>query len=102
MGLKKNITLPNGVMLRYHRIAVLTQHVNMATIIEVQGYTSQAKRTEEREAVSANAEAGEAVVDYDAYIETTFHNLPYDPEMTVEGAYEYLKTLPEYEGATDE
>lgn len=101
MGLKKNVTLPNGVQLRYFRIAVMTQHVNEATILEVQGYTSQAKRKEEISALAANREAGEAVVECDAYIESSFHNLEYDPDMTIPKAYAYLKTLPEFEGAED-
>lgn len=101
MGLKKNVTLPNGVQLRYFRIATMTQHVNEATILEVQGYTSQAKRREEKAAIAANQEAGEAIVEYDAYIETSFFNLPYDPSMNIVGAYGYLKTLPEFEGAAD-
>lgn len=101
MGLKKHVTLSNGVQLNYHRIAVMTQHVNVATILEVQSYTSKAKRVEEKAALAANQEAGEVVVECDVYVEGTFYNLPYDAEMTIPGAYGYLKGLPEFEGATD-
>lgn len=101
MGLKKHVTLSNGVQLNYHRIAVMTQHVNVATILEVQSYTSKAKRVEEKAALAANQEAGEVVVECDVYVEGTFYNIPYDAEMTIPGAYNYLKGLSEFEGATD-
>lgn len=101
MGLKKHVTLSNGVQLNYHRIAVMTQHVNVATILEVQGYTSKAKRLEEKAALAANQEAGEVVVECNVYVEGTFYNIPYDADMTIPGAYGYLKTLPEFEGAED-
>lgn len=101
MGLKKHEMLPNGVQLNYHRIVTLTQHVNNNTFVEVQSYTSQAKRKEEQAAIAANQAAGEAVAEYDAYTETRFFNWPYDPEMTVAKAYKALKELPEFEGAEE-
>lgn len=101
MGLSKEIRMPNGVVLGYHRIVVLTQHVNVATILEVQSYLNESERIREQEAYAANKEAGEVVIEANVYIEGNFFNLEYDPEMTVAKAYAYLKTLGDYEDAED-
>ena len=47
MGLSLQYTLPNGVVLNYHRIVSLITMVGVQTTIEVAGYTSQEKREEE-------------------------------------------------------
>ena len=44
MGLEKNITLPNGVRLNYHRIVSVNVITNHQNIVEVASYTSKAKR----------------------------------------------------------
>ena len=94
MGLSKRITLSSGIQTNYHRIVTLVQHVNNQTIIEVASYTSRGKRVDEQNQLAAN----ETV---DAFIETVYYNLPYDPDMNVPLAYEYLKSLPEFAGSTD-
>lgn len=101
MGLSKEIRMPNGVVLGYHRIVTLTQHVNVATIFEVQSYLNEAERIREQEAYAANEQAGEAIAEIDVYVDVNFFHLDYDPEMTVAKAYAYLKTLGDYEGAED-
>lgn len=101
MGLSKQIRMPNGVVLGYHRIVVLTQHVNVATILEVQSYLNEDERIREQEAYAANKDAGEIVIECDVYIDANIHNLDYDPEMTVAKAYAYLKTLSDFEDAED-
>ena len=35
------------------------------------------------------------------YVDYQYINCNYDGEMTVSKAYEYIKTLPEFEGAED-
>jgi hypothetical protein len=35
------------------------------------------------------------------YRQSVTYETDYSPNMTIEMAYEYLKTLPEFEGATD-
>ena len=44
MGLKKEITLDNGVSVNYHRIVSINNITNVSTIIEVASYTSEEKR----------------------------------------------------------
>lgn len=99
MGLKKRISQGNGVVLNYHRVVSVHTITNDQTIVEVAGYTSQAKRREEKEAAELVAQGQPA--ECDVYIATTYFNAEYDPGMTVINAYEYLKGLPEFEGATD-
>ena len=93
MGLDKDMTLDNGVELKYHRISRLIHEVNVATVIEVVSYTSQGKRDEEAESASTGAPEAMAV-------ECSVHRLEYSPEMNIPGAYEWLK-LNGYEGASD-
>ena len=93
MGISKNETLPNGVPLQYFRIVSLTCVVNNQSIIEVAGYVSQDAREQEQQ---ADPETG-----CDVYIDTRFISVDYDPDMSVNKAYELLKSMPEYEGATD-
>lgn len=99
MGLKKRISQGNGVVLNYHRVVSVHTITNNQTIVEVAGYTSQAKRREEKEAAELVAQGQPA--ECDVYIATTYFNAEYDPGMTVINAYNYLKGLPEFEGATD-
>ena len=94
MALSKEIELPSGVAVRYHRVVSLNCVTNVANLVEVASYTSAAKRAEER----AATEAGEPM---DVFVETSVFEAPYDQSMTVEGAYEHLKALPEFEGAAD-
>lgn len=94
MALSKQIELPSGVAVGYHRIVsmnVITNHVNL---IEVASYTSAAKRAEEQAALAANAPM-------DVFIHTTFYEAPYDQGMTIEAAYKWVKALPEFEAAQD-
>ena len=94
MALLKEIELGSGVTVRYHRVVSLNCITNVANLVEVASYTTAAKRAEERAAV----EAGEGM---DVFIETRFHEAPYDQAMTIESAYAYLKALPEFAGAAD-
>ena len=100
MGLKKHITLPNGVHLNYHRVVSVTVITNQQNIVEVASYTSNAKRQEEQEAYDQARETGEWP-EMDVFINTQYFNAPYDQDMTVISAYDWLKTLPEFEGADD-
>jgi len=99
MGLKKRIAQGNGVILNYHRVVSVHTITNDQTIVEVAGYTSKAKRQEEKHAAELLAQGQDATCD--VYIATTYFNAEYDPGMTVINAYNYLKTLPEFDGAED-
>lgn len=94
MALNKKIGLGNGVVINYHRVVSVNIITNVQNVVEVSGYTSRTKRSEERAAI-------EACALMDIYIDTRILSAPYDPAMTVDTAYAWLKMLPEYEGATD-
>lgn len=93
MALSKNITLDNGITVKYHRIASITQIINHATIIETAGYTSEDKRLEEKQALETGSKMN-------VYIHPERIPLEYDNEMTITKAYEYLLSLPKYKKAT--
>lgn len=96
MALSKRTTLPNGVQVNYHRIVKIDKIVNVQNVVEVASYTSRAKREEERAALLSEDPT------MDVYIETGIYETPYDPGMTPEVAYRWLKdNLPEFEGAAD-
>ena len=94
MALSKRIALSNGVVTNYHRVVSVNAVTNIQNIIEVASYTSTAKRAAEQAAIDAGEKA-------DVFISTSILSAPYDQSMTVVSAYEWIKTLPEYEGATD-
>lgn len=96
MALFKEVTLDNGVTLRYHRIVNISIFTNSSNSISVNSYTTEIKREEEKYAV----ETGDWSA-FDAYIEGRQFVTPYDQFMTIDSAYEYLKTLPEFEGSID-
>lgn len=92
MALSKRITLDNGVDVNYHRVVSVNIITNVHNVIEVASYTSEAKRREEQEAIQNG-------LPMDIYINSSFINAPYNQSMTVEGAYNYVKTLPGFDGA---
>lgn len=96
MALSKRIALPSGVQINYHRIVRIDKIVNVQNVIEIASYTSRAKREEERVALASENPA------MDVYIETTVCEAPYDPAMTPETAYAWIKgNRPEFENASD-
>lgn len=94
MALIKEIELENGVKVNYHRIVSVNNITNHVSIIEVASYTSKEKREQEKEAF----EKGKFI---DAFKETKFIEKEYEEDLNVVSAYEYLKTLPEFSGCTD-
>lgn len=94
MGLRKEITLDNGVIVNYHRIVSLNNITNVSTIIEVGSYTSEEKREEEKVAIQ-NAQS------MDVFIDTEYINKDYTENMTIEQAYNYLKTLDKFKSSED-
>lgn len=95
MALIKAIELENGVTVNYHRIARIDNIINCETIIEVASYTSKAKREEEKEALDNHEPM-------DVYIKTRYIPMQYEQSMDIVGAYEYLKTLEDFDGAEDD
>lgn len=95
MALIKEIELENGVKVNYHRIVSVNNVTNHASIIEIASYTSKEKREQEKEAFAK----GEFI---DVFKETKFIEKEYEEDLNVVSAYEYLKTLPEFSGCTDD
>lgn len=95
MGIRKDETLPNGVPLQYFRIVSLTCVVNQQSIIEVAGYISQEEREREQAAI-LNPDEG-----CDVFVDTRYIAVDYDPDLSVNKAYELIKAMPEYAGAVD-
>lgn len=95
MGLKKEITLDNGVSVNYHRIVSINNITNVSTIIEVASYTSEEKRQEEKTAI-------ENATEMNVFIDTEYINKEYTENLTIKEAYKYLKTLDKFKDAIDE
>lgn len=95
MALTKNITLDNGVITRYHRIVSINHIINHASIIEICSYTSAKKRAEEKNAIENNDEMN-------VYLHTQYIHTNYNDTMTTADAYEFVKSLEQFEGATDD
>lgn len=89
MALYKEIRQEDGVRTSYHRIAFLQTTVNRQNSIAVMSYTDEEAREFEK-----NNE-------FQPYRQSVTYEVAYDPTMTIEGAYEYLKTLDVFTGATD-
>lgn len=88
MGLAKTIRI-DGIPMGYHRIRFLTVDVNQLNTIDILSYLSKEERDREDDLEDPPYKVQWAV-------ETA-----YNPEMSVTSAYEYLKTLPKFEGAED-
>lgn len=90
MALKKSIRQADGVTTNYHRILFCQITTNRQNSIVVTSYVDENIRSEEQNGVILQP-----------YCVSTTYETTYDENMTITKAYEYLKTLPEFEGATD-
>ena len=90
MALYKSIRQSDGVTTNYHRILFLHTTVNRQNSIGVLSYVDADARTSEKESIIEQP-----------YVQSITYETAYDEAMTIEKAYEYLKTRPEFEGATD-
>lgn len=112
MALQKQIELENGVVLNYHRITSLNKITNISNNIEISSYTNEHQREKEYEyqQVQLKNIAGEELTEEErqlldkginVFINTTFLQLPYDENQTIEEAYEYLKETDKFSGSKD-
>lgn len=113
MALKKIIELENGVVLNYHRIVSLNKITNISNVIEIASYTNEKQRAKEEayqkiQQKHANdlfslTEEEKQILDVgiNVFIDTDIINVKYDENMTIESAYEYLKTTEKYKDAVD-
>ena len=90
MALYKEFRQDDGVTTSYHRILFLQLLTNSHNSIAVVSYVDSDARNAEKESVISHP-----------YQRSTTYELAYDSTMTIETAYEYLKTLPQFEGSTD-
>ena len=101
MAIKKTIKMENGIVTEYHRVGLLSVDVNQRNTLLVYSYLSEDGRQAEKDYANGkykNVDMGLAPL---PYYEAEYINAPYDGEMTIEKAYEYLKTLPKFDGAED-
>lgn len=112
MALQKQIELDNGVILNYHRITSFNKITNLNNIIEVSSYTSKSQRDKEQKyqlAQKKYANNEELTTEeqellekgINVFIDTDYISIPYNENMTIESAYEYLKTTDKYKDAED-
>lgn len=90
MAIYKEIRQEDGVTTNYHRILSLTQTVNRQNSIAVLSYVDDAARVDEQQNIIVQP-----------YKKAVTYETAYDENMTIESAYEFLKTLPQFEGAED-
>lgn len=90
MALYKDIKQDDGVTTSYHRILFVQQMVNRHNSIAVISYVDTESRESEKTAELRQP-----------YQKSITYEVSYDPNMTVESAYDYLKTLPQFAGAID-
>lgn len=89
MALYKTIRQDDGVPTAYHRVAFVQITTNSHNSIAVFSYVDEDSRRDSTDPESR------------PYCVSTTYETGYCPTMTIELAYEFLKTLPEFEGATD-
>lgn len=97
MALKKQIELENGITTNYHRIVSLNKIINNSIVVEVASYTSKEKRQEEIDYYKSTDENKSMNV----FIKTTCISIEYKENMTIEDAYQYLKTTDKFKEAED-
>lgn len=90
MALYKEIRQDDGVTTKYHRILFVQTTVNRQNSIAVLSYVDDTSRDNEKEAIIPQP-----------YIKSVTYETAYDENMTVSSAYDYLKSLPLFEGAVD-
>lgn len=101
MAIKKRVTAPNGVVTEYHRIAMVKIDVNQQNTILVHSYPSEnGRQLEKNYAAGKYNDLDEGMMNW-PYVDAQYLNTKYDGEMTIPKAYEWLKTLPQFEGAED-
>ena len=97
MALQKEITLENGITLKYHRIVSINKITNNTTIIEVASYINKSERQKEIDYYNSTEEEKSMNV----FIETNYIEKKYNEIDTIEELYNYLKTLEMFKDAID-
>lgn len=84
----------DNIAYAYHRVVSVTSIVNLHNIIEVHSYRTKERRAVEKEEI----ESGSMIT---VATEVMYVTMPYTQSDVVVAAYDYLKTLPEFEGSKD-
>lgn len=90
MALYKEVRQDDGVITTYHRVLYIHNTINSHCSIAVVSYVDDTAR---------NCETEKIIVQ--PYQKAVTYETEYDNSMTAEKAYEFLKTLPQFEGAED-
>ena len=101
MAIKIKVTADNGVVTEYHRVALLSIDVHNQNTILVHSYLNRDGRQVELDYAAGLYQDLEAGMMKFPYVDAQYIHIPYDENMTVVRAYEYLKTLPQFIGAED-
>lgn len=101
MAIKKLITADNGIVTEYHRIAMVKIDTNQQNTILIHSYLSADGRQVEKDYASGKYEDVDSGLVKWPYVNAEYLNSEYNGEMTITKAYEWLKTLPQFEGAED-
>ena len=108
MALQKEIELDNGVTLNYHRVVSVNSITNISTTIEIASYVSEAKRLEEKTYQELQMKEDRTLEEEEqlekginVYIDTDYIQIPYDKDINVDNAYEYLLKMDKYKNAKD-
>ena len=89
MALYKEIIQADGVTTNYHRILNLSSQINSHVDIAVISY------------VNADSRSRDSEYPKRPYRQCVTYTTGYKENMTIQEAYNYIKTLPEFEGAED-
>lgn len=101
MAIKKIVTASNGIVTEYHRIAMVKIDINQQNSLLIYSYLSESGRQIEKDyAAGLYDDIDEGMMNW-PYVDAQYLTCDYDGDMTISKAYEYLKTLPEFEGAID-
>lgn len=100
MALYKEVTMPDGVTVSYHRINNIRTMVNVEVVIEVESYLSANGRKTQKDFVEIQNSGGspEFVAPYSI---PSYFFYEYEDGMTVADYYEKLKQEDMFNGAID-
>lgn len=90
MALKKSIKQPDGIVTEYHRILYILSTINSNVSISVISYVDKQAREDEIN----------QVIEMPYKIHKSYET-DYIENMTIENAYNYLKTLDEFKDSED-
>lgn len=101
MAIKKQVIETNGIVTEYHRIALIQMEINQQNTILIHSYLSEDGRQIEKDYANGKYNDIEFGMINWPYVNSQYINCDYDGDMTISKAYEWLKSLPEYDGAED-